>query len=338
MANLTRILSIDGGGIRGIIPGQVLVKLESKLREASGKPKATIADFFDLIAGTSTGGILTCIYLCPDFGGGDRPKARFSAQQAVDLYLERGDEIFDVSLWQKLRSGRGAFDEIYDATELEEALDDYLGELKLSQLLKPCLITAYNIKKRAAYFFTQHDAIIDEKDDFLVKDVARATSAAPVFFEAARIKSLSKVPYPLIDGGVFANNPAMCAYAEARKKLPGNPAAEGMAILSIGTGMLAKAYDYKSVKNWGAVSWIKPLLDIMMSGVSETVDRQLSMIFDTIEHRDQYLRINAPLLNASPDMDDASEENLIALREDGTIIAEEFDSKMDDFIKYLYSQ
>jgi patatin-like phospholipase/acyl hydrolase len=335
MARLTRILSIDGGGIRGIIPGQVLVRLEKKLQTASGKPEATIADFFDLIAGTSTGGILTCVYLCPDLNGVDPSKARFSAQQAVDLYLERGDDIFDVSLWQKVRSAGGALDEIYDATELEEALDDYFGELKLSQLLKPCLITAYDIKRRRTVFFTQHDAKKDQKDDFLVKDLARATSAAPVFFEAARIKSLSKVLYPLIDGGVFANNPAMCAYAEARNKMPGNPFAKDMAILSIGTGSLEKPYDYKSVKDWGAVSWVRPLLDIMMSGVSETVDYQLSKMFATVQNPDQYLRINGPLVNASPSMDNASAENLIALREDGTIIAEKNDGKMDEFIKYL---
>ena len=131
MSKLTRILSIDGGGIRGIIPGQVLVALENKLKERSQNPNARIADFFDLVAGTSTGGILTCIYLCPDLGG-DPARPLFSAEEAVELYMERGDEIFSVSLWQKIRSAGGALDEIYDAAELEETLDDYLGELKLS--------------------------------------------------------------------------------------------------------------------------------------------------------------------------------------------------------------
>jgi patatin-like phospholipase/acyl hydrolase len=339
MAQYTRILSIDGGGIRGIIPGQVLLTLEEKLKKVTGNTDTRIADHFDLVAGTSTGGILTCIYLCPDLGGNDPSRPRFSAQEAVDLYLDRGDDIFDVSLWKKMTSGAGAFDEIYDASELEETLDDYLDDIKLSQLLKPCLITAYNLKKRSTHFFTQHDAKLHNKNDFFVKDVARATSAAPVFFEAARIKSLSKVPYPLIDGGVFANNPTMCAYAEARKKLPGNPFAKDMAILSIGTGTLGKqAYNHKEVKDWGAVSWIKPLLDIMMSGVSETVDYQLQQIFDTLQPPNtskQYLRINGSLENANPSMDDASQDNLIALKEDGTIIAEKHDKELDNFVQYL---
>ncbi len=96
---LTRILSIDGGGIRGILPGQILVSLEKILKTLDNNPDAHIADYFDLIAGTSTGGILSCMYLSPDKDRPDRP--RFSAQKAVELYLDRGDEIFDISFWQK---------------------------------------------------------------------------------------------------------------------------------------------------------------------------------------------------------------------------------------------
>src|SRR5207249_9528820 len=93
---MMRILSIDGGGIRGIIPGQVLVALEAKIQEVTGDPNKRIADVFDMIAGTSTGGILTCLYLCPGQNG-NRP--RFSATDAVNLYLQNGDDIFDVSLF-----------------------------------------------------------------------------------------------------------------------------------------------------------------------------------------------------------------------------------------------
>ena len=103
-----RILSIDGGGIRGIIPGQVLIALEQKLQQLSGDPNKRLADAFDLIAGTSTGGILTCLYLCPDQGT-KRPK--FSAAQAVDLYLQHGDNIFDVSLFKSIESLGGITDE-----------------------------------------------------------------------------------------------------------------------------------------------------------------------------------------------------------------------------------
>ena len=294
MANtkLTRILSIDGGGIRGIIPGQILVSLEDKLRKMDNNPDARIADYFDLIAGTSTGGILTCIYLCPDKTDPKRP--RFSAAEAVDLYLDRGDEIFDVSFWQKLKSAGGVLDEKYSADELEEALEDYMQNLKLNELLKPCLVTSYDIKRRKGHFFTQHTAN-REAENFYVKDVASATSAAPTYFEVARVKSFANAYYPLIDGGVFVNNPTLCAYAEARKlkfdATRNKPTAKEMAILSIGTGNIDNPYHYKNAKDWGMVEWLKPLIDIMMSGVAETVDYQLRQIYDAVGTPKQYMRI-----------------------------------------------
>ena len=334
MAELTKILSIDGGGIRGIIPGQVLIFLENKLREKTGNPDAKIGEFFDLIAGTSTGGILTCIFLCP--GEGDSSgKPRFSAQEAVDLYLDRGDDIFDLSLWQKIGSLGGVIDEKYNADGLEDALLEYLDGLKLSDLLKPCLITAYDIEHRCAKFFTQHDAVKDQSQDFYLKDVARATSAAPLYFEAAKIKSMNDEPFPLIDGGVFANNPALCAYAEVRHKFDNHPKAKDMVILSLGTGYIKKTYPYDKAKDWGALSWIRPVIDIIMSGVSETVDYQLSQIYDAVDCEKQYVRINSDLQYANPEMDDISSGNLDNLKREGIRIAAEFEPQLDDFVEYL---
>jgi len=314
-AKLTRILSLDGGGIMGILPGQVLVELEAILQEKTSNPEARIADFFDLIAGTSTGGILAAALLCPDENG--RP--RFSAQETVDIYLNRGDEIFDVSFWQRIRSTGGITDEKYSAEELEETLQDYFGDTCLSQLLKPCLITAYDLRNREAHFFTQHDAGVSSPD-FLVRELCRATSAAPTYFEPARIKDVTKRHvFPLIDGGVFANNPAMCAYAEARSMdfsaegRAENPTAVQMAMLSIGTGKDRKPYQYKEAKDWGMVGWVRPIIDILMAGNTDTIDYQLDQIFDSIDAPNQYLRIDPFMGAATNEMDDARPENLEAL-------------------------
>jgi patatin-like phospholipase/acyl hydrolase len=338
MANtkLTRILSIDGGGIRGIIPGQILVALEEKLKILDNNPEAKIADYFDLIAGTSTGGILTCIYLCPDKENPGRP--RFSASEAVDLYLAKGNKIFDVSLWQKIKTAGGILDEKYSAKELEKALKEYLGNLKLSELLKPCLVTSYDIDGRQGKFFTQHTAN-KKAENFYVRDVARATSAAPTYFEVAHPKSFANKFFPLIDGGVFVNNPTLCAYAEARKlKFDDDrikPTAKEMAILSIGTGNIDDSYAYNKAKDWGMVEWLKPLIDIMMSGVAETVDYQLKQIYDAVGAKDQYVRFNPGLHNAKPSMDDASVENLLALKEAGSLNAKDNDKELDEFAKLL---
>ena len=329
---LTRILSIDGGGIRGIIPGQILVILEEKLKAKTGNAEARIADYFDLIAGTSTGGILTCAYLTPDKESPSRPK--FDAPQVVDLYLKNGGDIFSVSLGHKIRTMGGITDEKYPEAGLEKALEKYFGDTKLSELLKPCLVTSYDIKHRQGHFFTQHDAVKRKGWDYLVKDVARATSAAPTYFECSNVKSATDVSYPLIDGGVFVNNPTLCAFAEVYNEYKTAP--NQMAILSLGTGYSRKQYDYDKAKDWGMVQWVKPLIDIMMSGVADVVDYQLRQMFEAVGVPNQYLRINTEMpIDVNPDMDDASPKNLQALKELGTYTAQNFDTQLNAFVDLI---
>jgi len=330
---MKKILSIDGGGIRGIIPGQILVALERKLQSRTGNPEARIADFFDFFAGTSTGGILTCICLCPS----DEPgKARFSAQEAVNLYKENGDKIFDIGFWQAIQSLGGTFDEKYNASALELLLETYFSNLRLSHLLKPCLIPAYDIDRRSAHFFAQHDyAIKGEGGDFLVREVCRATSAAPTYFETALIKSCSGVSYPLVDGGVFANNPALCAYSEVRNA-KGNPSAKDMFIVSLGTGSQYTSYKYRDAKNWGAIGWIRPVIDIMMAGASETTDYHLTKIFSAGGFSKNYVRIQPSRMgDASLEMDDANQANLNALTEVGIETAQNCSAELDRIVEVL---
>ena len=339
MTKFKRILAIDGGGIRGIIPVQILVALEQKLKDQADD-NARIADYFDLIAGTSTGGILACVYLCPSPADLSRPK--FTAEEAAGLYFERGDEIFDIPIWKSISSVGGIADERYPADGLEEAIEDYLGDLELADLLKPCVITAYDIKRRRAMFFTQHDANVKDGANFSLKDVARATSAAPTYFEVARATSKTDVRYPLVDGGVFANNPALCAYAEARnpKTFGGDPGptAKDMIVLSLGTGEVKKPYYYQEAKDWGYLGWMRPILDIMMSGVSETVDYQLRQIYDAVGVPEQYLRIQPQLQQKNADTDNAEYDNLLDLKGVGEDAADRFDDELDAFAQLLIAK
>jgi patatin-like phospholipase/acyl hydrolase len=333
-----RILSIDGGGIRGIIPGQVLVALERKLRQFSGDPNRRIADAFDLIAGTSTGGILTCLYLCPDLSTG---KPGFSADNAVDLYLQYGDDIFDVGLFKSITSLGGLTDEKYSAAPLERVLRQYFGDLKLSQLLKPCLVTAYDITRREAKFFNSADVAVEGPGrDFYVRDVARATSAAPTYFEPANVVAFDSKVYPLIDGGVFANNPAMCACVEAFGFNP-NLQVTDLQVLSLGTGTADKPYHYSEARNWGKLEWALPVLDILMSGAAETVDYQLKTLFTSAGCADQYVRLQLDL-GQFPDvdgaMDNASEKNMRALERAGQKLAAVSDAQLTALAKALLSR
>ena len=97
MARFTRILSLDGGGVRGLIPAQILIYVEQKLQEKTGNSRAKIAEYFDLIAGTSAGGILTCLYLCPDPNSPNKPL--LSAEEVLQFYYEKSDQIFAKSFW-----------------------------------------------------------------------------------------------------------------------------------------------------------------------------------------------------------------------------------------------
>lgn len=325
---MKKILAIDGGGIRGIIPGQILVALEQKLQAKSGRPDARLADFFDFFAGTSTGAILSSIYLCP--AADNATKARFSAQQAVDLYVQNGGKIFSVSTWKRIESANGVLDEKYDAAELEKALRSYFGDLPLSRLLRPCLIPAYDIQNRRAHFFAQHNpGLKGPSYDFLVRDVCRATAAAPTYFEAAQVKALTGEAYALIDGGVFANNPALSAYSEVRNA-QGSPTAESMFIVSLGTGGKHDPYPYDSAKDWGLAGWVRPIIDIMMDGASETTDYHLSRIFSASSNSDQYLRLQPEDLGAaSSAIDDASPANISALVKLGADTARKFDAQLE---------
>jgi len=333
-----RILSIDGGGIRGILPGIILMRLEEKLQKESGNNEVRIADYFDLLAGTSTGGILSLSYLIPDNNG--RPLLK--AEETVNLYLDRGDEIFDVSLWQKTVSLAGLVDEKYSEKELEAALGDTFHDYWLSDLIKPCIISSYDLRSGKPHFFKQHKSN-NKIYNFKIKDVARATSAAPTYFEAARVKNEIGTPFPLIDGGVFANNPSMVAYSEARTMQFENkvdyPQAKDMMIVSIGTGSKSKSYEYKKVKDWGKIGWIKPIFEIMMSGNSSTTDYHLRQIFDTLNQSDQeaYYRLEPKVITADSAMDNATIDNLKKLENDAlTYVSDEkIDKKLNIIVKAL---
>lgn len=337
-----RILSLDGGGIRGIIPATILSYIEDQLKEKSGNSNASIAEYFDFIAGTSSGGILSLLYLNPDKNG----KPKFSAREALDLFMERGNEIFKVSILEKIRNLNGIIDEKYPEQSLEKLLKTYFTDGLLSQSLKPCLIPSYDIRNRMAFFFTSIEAKKAE-NNFYLKEVARAASAAPTYFEPAKIQSLDGTSHALIDGGVFANNPSLCAYAEARKidfkKILGNPfkskkpTAKDMIIVSIGTGSVKLPYYYKDFKDAGVFQWVKPLIDIMMSGNSETVDYQLRKIYDSLSKNDQkdYHRIQPKLIKSDNSLDNANSENLEALHHDALLTIAENKKELAQIIDKL---
>jgi patatin-like phospholipase/acyl hydrolase len=297
MTERVRVLSIDGGGIRGIIPAIALAELEAR----AGKPAA---ELFDLIAGTSTGGILALALTRP----GEDGRPAWSAAKLVELYEQEGPEIFSRPLAHEVRTIRGLVDEKYPSDGLDAALVRYLGDSRLSEALTNVLVTAYETERRKPFFFKSAAARTDPARDFTMAAAARATAAAPTYFEPSRLEAGGTADYfSLVDGGVFATNPAMCAFAEVARHRPG---AE-VVLVSLGTGQLTRPLPYDEVKDWGLVEWARPILDVVFDGVSDTVDYQLDQLLGD----GRYWRLQVALDGgASDDLDDASAENLRRLK------------------------
>lgn len=346
-----RILSLDGGGMRGIIPATVLEYVENKIIEITKNKNARLADYFDLIAGTSTGGILTAFYLTPAKSlFKEDPNTKYKASEALAFYSNDGYKIFNESKkfgWFGLRQLFNAAK--YSPKELEKILHKEFQYLQLKDLLKPCIITTYNMKRKSSFFFSSREPM--EKDrEFYIKDVLRSTSAAPTFFPPAFIKNLANEQQMInIDGGVFANNPAMCAYSEGRSTDFGDikfPSAKDMLILSIGTG--GGQFNLPKVEKsstWGILPWASSIPNIMMDGSVDTVDFQMKNIFDTLQQKDKfnYKRVDVPINKRtySSDMANASPENVEALKKAGkealkaSQIQQKNEYTLDEFIQQL---
>ncbi|WP_300424863.1 patatin-like phospholipase family protein [uncultured Thalassolituus sp.] len=283
---MKNILSIDGGGIRGIIPAIVLAEIE----RVTGKP---ICQLFDLITGTSTGGILA-LGLVKDSGSGE---PQFSAKELIDIYRQRGRDIFSRSFWKGMSSVAGLMDEKYPTDGIEKVLEEYLGHEPLGAALNNVMITSYDLGNRKPLFFKSWKTSFYQTE---MRHVARATSAAPTYFEPALIPTCGSLA-ALIDGGVFINNPAVSAYAEALKLFPG----EDIRVLSIGTGELIRPIDHGEACDWGKAGWMLPVLDCVFDGVSNAADYQMEQFLG-----ENYIRLQVALEDAADDMDNASKGNI----------------------------
>jgi patatin-like phospholipase/acyl hydrolase len=298
-----RILSIDGGGIRGLIPALVLAELERQTGRA-------IADCFDLIAGTSTGGILALGLAKP--GPDDRPQHR--AQDLADLYLLEGGRIFHGGGFRHLTNPMGIRAAKYPAEGIEDVLREYFGETRLKEALTELLVTAYDLEKRDPFFYRSRRAALDPRYDVPMRVAARATSAAPTYFEPAQVRWPGERDV-LVDGGVFANNPALCAYAEGCQRLreTGSPGRE-ILLVSLGTGNYTRPYRYEEARTWGVAGWARPILDVIFDGVGDTVDYQLRQILPPLpDGTGGYHRFQTTLDPDLSEMDDTSPAHLEGL-------------------------
>lgn len=286
------ILSIDGGGIRGVVPALVLSRMES----LAGRP---IAELFDVVAGTSTGGILALGLSCP----GEDGAPKFTAAQLAAMYRDEGRTIFPHEFCGKFRE---LFGPKYPARGRRKVLAGRFGQTQLSEALTEVIVPSYDILGRNPVFFRRATAQQQrETHDFAMSDVAMATSAAPTYFAPVRLPGGGGRDMVLVDGGVFANNPGMCGFVD-ETSAGGQP--EGTLMVSLGTGELTKPLSYRRAKGWGLMGWGLHVLDVVFDGVTEAVEYQLQTVLGGSFHRFQ-----VTLAESEQAMDNASSANVAAL-------------------------
>ncbi|KAI0495275.1 hypothetical protein KFK09_025425 [Dendrobium nobile] len=333
------ILSIDGGGVRGIIPAKILIFLESELQRFDGK-EARLADYFDVIAGTSTGGLMTAMLTAPN--GCNRPK--FSAQEILDFYMLKSPSIFRQRPCPYLfGSNCGCFGNLcgpkYDGKVLHEEIEQNLEGIKLHETLTNVVIPAFDIELLQPTIFSSFDTKSAPSKDAYLSDICIGTSAAPVYLPAHYFNNEDSNFLPqefnLIDGGVAANNPALLAMSMVSKNIfqqrenyfETEPAEyKNFRVLSLGTG-LAKQHKYHSAKEvakWGMLRWLcncfvdMPIINIYSEASTDMVDIMLSVLFKSLEKEGKYLRIQDDSLTGdAASMDIATGENLKKLEKIG---------------------
>ena len=283
-----------------------------------------LSDYFDFFAGTSTGGLLTCLYLTPDETDAKRP--RFSARQAIDFYFAYGGHAF-------VPQQNGGFHK-YSPEGLETQLRLFFKDLRLSQLIKPCGITAYDLIHTEPYLFLSHKAIGDPRSDFFVRSVIRSTSALPGVFPPSKAMSMAERPYTFIDGSIFAYNPALFAFMQAKLV---HPQADSFFLLSLGTGLATTAYTESQTDDSSDTNWARMLANIAFDAHSDMVNYQLEDIFGN-KPQSSYIRLQPSLHGLSKEMDNISEQNIKALYNAGEAFVKTNDKTMTEIVDLLIKE
>lgn len=289
------ILSIDGGGIRGIFPAMLLANLEAELR-LRGIEHDRIFQHFDLITGTSTGGIIAIALALG-----------IPAKEIYDLYIENAKTIFGKKrgFWKSLLYSR------HDSSVLETLIRDKFNEANggieplLGDCKKPVCIPIYDLMqgKPSVLKSNYHPRFVRDYH-IPAYQAALATSSAPTYFDPysskyVDLKGLDQSFSNKVDGGVFANNPTLLAIIEAQKAF--NKDLGDLRVLSIGTGH-QKFTDSCSRKNWGLLYWVrgrKRIIELFMQGQSQQVQNLISLLQNGIDKQEKenfiYKRIDTEL-------------------------------------------
>lgn len=321
------ILSIDGGGVRGLVAAIVLDALDGEFR-AAGKT-CEVVDCFDLIMGTSSGSLIAAALSLPSPDGGSGPKPA----QIRDRFVTGTRRIFPQRFFTSLPLiGRlpQLFGPLYKPDGLAGLLQEQFGDVVFASARRNLMIPAYSIDPRDAVMFRGGPAYANTKEGdrygmIKVRDAVQGSSAAPTFFPPHLVTSPDGArKWTIIDGGVYVNDPAMAAVAEAMRLFPGDE----LRVVSLGTGRQTRNYPFAKARNWGFSEWLSPtgkfrtpLISAIQDGQARAVNRQLHYLIGD----DKYARFDYRLEKGrgSDRLDDASKGNLKRLTAGAAQMVEE---------------
>ena len=267
---MRRILSIDGGGIKGVFPGSFLATLEQSL----GQP---IATYFDLIVGTSTGGIIAL-----GLGLG------LSARDVLSFYEEHGPSIFRGS--RAARALRQIGISKYNSNPLREALRTVFGDRKLGESTRRLVVPSCNLDTGEVHIWkTSHHSRLERDYTASVIEVALSTAAAPTYFPTHR----SSAGIPLVDGGMWANNPVGIALVEATGILEWPR--DSLRVLSLGCTTTPLSTGVLRNRALGWLFWRMKVTEVLMAAQSSGA---LGMATHLIGDRNNLVRISPTVSEA----------------------------------------
>ena len=332
----------------------MIADLERRIRQRAGGA-AHVSDYFDLFAGTSTGGLIALAMTAPDPAAPGRP--RVSAPELAAFYVEDGPRIFRRTLLAKLRTVWGYAGPKYSLGPLAEAVQRRLGDVKLADAVREVVVASYDMTNREPFFFKRWRAREPlgsseppaEMRNHPIVDAALATAAAPTYFPSHEVGGRA-----LVDGGVFANNPSIAAITEALKRTAagGRIETDDLLVVSIGTGVHEEGFDQRTVSRWGKVGWIlphggePPILGAVLDGASDGADHWAHMLLNhdpgapaparaEIGRGPRYFRLQLRLDEAIP-LDDAREHVLTdALPAAAAALIADHDTELDEIADRL---
>ncbi|MCB1141556.1 MAG: patatin-like phospholipase family protein [Leptospiraceae bacterium] len=322
------LISIYGGGIKGIIPARILYHIEKILQKKLGNNQISLSDTIDIIGGTSTGSLIALAMSLKD----EKNRFVYTLKDVLNYYLIEGKKIFYLSPIQLLHSLFGLESAKYPSEPLEASLEVLLGKSTLADLKIPILIPAHELKRGYLYFFTAHN-YLDKKENFFLKDIARAATAAPTMFKPALIQSLQGRNYSFVDGAVFANNPSLCTYIEACKLYPDLTPSNSL-FLSLGTGYAKdKTPGVNLFSEAGTLDWLPYLLNIFMNNSVDLPEYQLKYIYKMNNVPQNYIHLDFELDPNKNEVDNITRQYLQYLIES----TDDFLDSKNDLIEKIVS-